>query len=189
MATIYYPGDDRGAVLRLLHQDPTQRIVVLASPEEIKEHWKGWPVPATITVKAVNLDATFQGSIGPIDKVVSHATDAGELMKLRAFVESENKAARADQPLESVNRAPELLSDAGCLLFGVHHINQMSKALGIGDKSLRDWLTGRNKNFSMSHPVWAEITEMLTDAAQAAPPRHHGRIMGVLAEIDRARRS
>lgn len=63
----------------------------------------------------------------------------------------------------STPRARELLVQAGRALHGDEWITPLSRDLDIRWDTVRDWASGRNKRFSMAHPVWAEITRLLSE--------------------------
>lgn len=80
--------------------------------------------------------------------------------------------------------ARHLLIETGHLLHGIRWTSALARDLGIGEKSVRDWNSGKNHTFTMDHDLWGEILLLVTNGyTEAISEAHRTRLATLQHEI------
>lgn len=69
---------------------------------------------------------------------------------------------RRSSHMPTQSPASALLASVGTTLYGPQWQAPLAREIGINPDSLRDWLTGRNTRFDLTHPVWPKIAEIVS---------------------------
>ena len=64
--------------------------------------------------------------------------------------------------------ARDMLQKAIVALYGIEGIPAMAKDFAVTEKTVADWVSGRNERFTMYHGIWKSIYTALHDKARAA---------------------